>query len=72
MDADSAKRFKFHLDDVAKHLTLALSVAKESCTEKEFLEVRKFAGDVLGHMDTLLYTTVYKDHPDLETLSASE
>jgi hypothetical protein len=68
MDAKSAARFKKHTDIVVKELSLALILAKGACATDEFLRLRTSVGDIIARVDSMLYETIYNDHPDLDEI----
>jgi hypothetical protein len=68
MDAKSAALFKKHTDIVVKELSLALILAKGACATDEFLRLRTSVGDIIARVDSMLYETIYKDHPDLDEI----
>jgi len=68
MNVESAGRFKGHVDQAIKDLSLALLVAQEDSTVEEFAAIRKSIGDIIAATDALLYDSIYSDHPELNDL----
>jgi len=66
MDAKSAAQLKRHTDMVVRELSLALILAEGACAADEFMRLRTSFGDIIARVDSMLYETIYKDHPDLD------
>jgi hypothetical protein len=68
MNVESASRFKGHVDQAIKELSLALLVAQVDSTVEKFAAIRKSIGDIIAVTDALLYDSIYPDHPELNDL----
>lgn len=68
MDIDSAKRFKTHLEQVVKELSAALLISRASSDAESFSNTRRSIGNIIAEVDTILYETIYVDHPELNDL----
>ncbi|RXT39062.1 hypothetical protein [Bradyrhizobium betae] len=66
MDAQSATRFKQHIERVIEEFSLALTLAKEASPADELLRLRTSVGDIIARIDTMLQDNIYKDHPGLD------
>ena len=53
MNTREAELFEHHLNVCIKQLSLALLVAKKSCSADEFLEIKDMIGDLIARVDTL-------------------
>jgi len=68
MDANSAARFKQHVERAIEELSLALVLAKEASQVDEFLRLRTSVGHIIARIDTVLQENIYKDHPGLDSM----
>ena len=72
MDIQAAKRFELHMNECIEELSSALLLAQQSCAADDFLVIRKSVGEIIGHIDTLLYDSMYGDHPELNKLKTQK
>jgi hypothetical protein len=68
MNKKSATQFKGHMELAIRELSSALFLTQEASTQEEFVAIRKSIGDIMAAMDTLLYGSIYSDHPELNEL----
>jgi hypothetical protein len=68
IDIQYATRFKAHIEEAIKELSLAFRVAHEVYTLEESAAIRKSIGDIIAATDTILYETVYTHHRALNEL----
>ena len=68
MDKKSAAQFKGHIELAIRELSSAIVLAQEVATPEEFIAIRKSIGHIIADADTLLYDSIYPDHPELNEL----
>ena len=65
MDIQAAKRFRTHAEQAIKELNSAFHVARDTSSEEQFKAITKLTGDIIAHIDELLYESIYGDYPEL-------
>jgi hypothetical protein len=65
----SASSFKAHVEKAITELSSALIVAQQSSNDEEFKYVQKSVGEIIAALDTMLFDSIYIEHPDLNDLS---
>ena len=68
MDKKSAAQFKGHIELAIRELSSAIVLAKEVAGPEEFAAIRKSIGHIIADADSLLYDSIYPEHPDLNEL----
>lgn len=64
-DPKSAKALLDALFEASGHLDGSVGIARDSCSEAEFILYRSVVGDVMGEMWDRLIQPILKAHPEL-------